>query len=543
MESLLLIIICILLLIAIILIIIFRSKGSNELPELQNKVVELQTSLTKIESNLKEDFRTNREENAAIAKDNRTELNETLKDFKKELSETLKNITEQSQNALKEINTTLADKIELLTTKLEENNKTNRETLTSNLKDFTLEQRTKFDELKKEQTDLTTKTVEQLEKISGKVEEKLKTLNDQAKGDATLMREALVNAFKGFGETFDKNIVSFNDLQKEKFADLEKRQNELIKNTELKLESIRVTVEEKLEKTLSERLGQSFETVGKQLIEVQKGLGEMQTIAADVGGLKKVLSNVKLRGGVGEVQLAMLLEQILAPNQYEANVKTKKGSSDSVEFAIKLPGKSEDENSIVYLPIDAKFPKDTYEHLINAYENAIPEEIEAATKNLEITIRKMAKDISDKYIDPPNTTDFAIMFLPFESIYAEVIRRSALVDQLRDQYKITVAGPTTLMAILNSLQMGFRTLSLQKRSSEVWNVLSAVKKEFGNFGGLLEKAQKNIQTGLGQLDQVAGTRTRAIQRQLQNVETIPTLEVSEILPETLIDTIEDIIEK
>ena len=543
MESLLLIIICLLLLIAIILIIIFRSKGSNELPELQNKVVELQTSLTKIESNLKEDFRTNREENAAIAKDNRTELNDTLKDFKKELSETLKNITEQSQNALKEINTTLADKIELLTTKLEENNKTNRETLTSNLKDFTLEQRTKFDELKKEQSDLTTKTVEQLEKISGKVEEKLKTLNDQAKGDATLMREALVNAFKGFGETFDKNIVSFNDLQKEKFADLEKRQNELIANTETKLESIRVTVEEKLEKTLSERLGQSFETVGKQLIEVQKGLGEMQTIAADVGGLKKVLSNVKLRGGVGEVQLAMLLEQILAPNQYEANVKTKKGSSDSVEFAIKLPGKSEDENSIVYLPIDAKFPKDTYEHLINAYENAIPEEIEAATKNLEVTIRKMAKDISDKYIDPPNTTDFAIMFLPFESIYAEVIRRSALVDQLRDQYKITVAGPTTLMAILNSLQMGFRTLSIQKRSSEVWNILSAVKKEFGNFGGLLEKAQKNIQTGLGQLDDVVGTRTRAIQRQLNNVETIPTIEAKNISPEIIIDALEDIIEK
>ena len=542
METTLLIIICILLLIAIILIFIFRSKSSNELPELQNKVLELQTSLSKIETNLKDDFRTNREENATIAKDNRTELNETLKDFKKELSETLKNITEQSQNALKEINTTLADKIELLTSKLEENNKTNRETLTSNLKDFTLEQRAKFDELKKEQTDLTTKTVEQLEKISEKVEDKLKVLSEQAKGDATLMREALDKSFKGFGETFDKNIISFNEIQKSKFEELEKKQNELIKNTETKLESIRVTVEEKLEKTLSERLGQSFETVGKQLIEVQKGLGEMQTIAADVGGLKKVLSNVKLRGGVGEVQLAMLLEQILAPNQYEANVKTKKGSSDSVEFAIKLPGRSEDESSIVYLPIDAKFPKDTYEHLITAYENAIPDEIDAATKNLEMTIRKMAKDIRDKYIDPPHTTDFAIMFLPFESIYAEVIRRSALVDQLRDEYKITVAGPTTLMAILNSLQMGFRTLSLQKRSSEVWKVLSAVKKEFGNFGGLLEKAQKNIQTGLGQLDQVAGTRTRAIQRQLQNVETIPTLEAAEILPETLIDTIEDIIE-
>jgi len=543
METNLLIFICILLIIAIILIIVFRSKSGNELPELQNKVLELQTSLSKIESNLKEDFRNNREENANLSKDNRTELNETLKDFKKELSETLKNITEQSQNALKEINTTLADKIELLTKKLDDNNKTNRDTLTENLKDFTLEQRTKFDELKKEQTDLTTKTVEQLEKISGKVEEKLKNLNDQAKGDATLMREALVNAFKGFGDTFDKNIVSFNELQKSKFEELEKRQNELIKNTETKLESIRVTVEEKLEKTLSERLGQSFETVGKQLIEVQKGLGEMQTIAADVGGLKKVLSNVKLRGGVGEVQLAMLLEQILAPNQYEANVKTKKGSSDSVEFAIKLPGRSEDESSIVYLPIDAKFPKDTYEHLINAYENAIPDDIEAASKKLEITIRKMAKDICDKYLDPPNTTDFAIMFLPFESIYAEVIRRSTLVDQLRDEFKITVAGPTTLMAILNSLQMGFRTLSIQKRSSEVWKVLSAVKKEFGNFGGLLEKAQKNIQTGLGQLDDVVGTRTRAIQRQLNTVETIPTLEEKNITPEIILESIEDIIEK
>ncbi|MDT8416940.1 MAG: DNA recombination protein RmuC, partial [Lutibacter sp.] len=185
----------------------------------------------------------------------------------------------------------------------------------------------------------------------------------------------------------------------------------------------------------------------------------------------------------------------------------------------------------------------TYEHLINAYENAIPDDIDAASKKLEITIRKMAKDICDKYLDPPNTTDFAIMFLPFESIYAEVIRRTTLVDQLRDEFKITVAGPTTLMAILNSLQMGFRTLSIQKRSSEVWKVLSAVKKEFGNFGGLLTKAQKNIQTGLGQLDDVVGTRTRAIQRQLNNVETIPTIEEKNISPEIILESIEDIIEK
>ena len=496
METILLIVICVLLLIAIILIIVFRSKAGNELPLLQNKVVELQTSLTKIETNLKEDFRINREENATIAKDNRTELNTTLK-----------NITEQSQNALKEINKTLDEKVGALITKIDVNNKANREELTKNITDFS------------------GANIIQLEKI-----------NNQAKEDNRLIREALVTAFKGFQETFDNNIKSFNELQREKFGLMDTKQNELVKSTETKLESIRVTVEEKLEKTLSERLGQSFETVGKQLIEVQKGLGEMQTIATDVGGLKKVLSNVKLRGGVGEVQLALLLEQILAPNQYDANVRTKKGSSEPVEFAIKLPGRSEDESAFVYLPIDAKFPKDTYEHLLAAYENAIPDDIEVATKNLENVIKKMAKDIRDKYLDPPNTTDFAIMFLPFESIYAEVIRRSSLIDQLRSEFKITVAGPTTLMAILNSLQMGFRTLALQKRSSEVWKVLGSVKKEFEVFGGLLEKAQKNIQTGLGQLDDVVGTRTRAIHRQLRNVETLPAVEAPIELPEIILST-------
>ena len=496
MEFTLLIVISLLIAIAIILIIVFRPKPNNDFTFLQNKVLELQNSLVKIESDQKEEFRFNREENAGIAKDNRIELNTTLK-----------NITEQSQNALKEINKTLEDKTDALITKIEMNNKANR------------------DELAKNITDFSGANIIQLEKI-----------NNQAKEDNRLIREALITAFKAFQETFDNNIKSFNDLQREKFGQLDVKQNELVKSTEAKLESIRVTVEEKLEKTLSERLGQSFETVGKQLIEVQKGLGEMQTLATDVGGLKKVLSNVKLRGGVGEVQLALLLEQMLAPIQYEANIRTKIGSTEPVEFAIKLPGRSEDENSFVYLPIDAKFPKDAYEHLIAAYENAIPDEIETATKNLEATIRKMAKDIRDKYIDPPNTTDFAIMFLPFESIYAEVIRRSALVDQLRDEYKITVAGPTTLMAILNSLQMGFRTLAIQKRSSEVWKVLATVKAEFDKFGGMLEKAQKNIQTGLGQLDDVVGARTRAIKRQLRNVETLPAVEASIELPEIIIST-------
>lgn len=479
-----LLLICILLLIGIGCVIIFRNNVNNHSPQFANSLAELQQRLAAIESNLKEDFRINREENATIARDNRVELNSTLR-----------NITEQSQHALREINKILDEKLTALTLQTEAGNKTNRQELSRNITEFS------------------TANIHQLER-----------LNSQAKEDHRLVREALANAFKDFQSAFDNNIRSFNDLQREKFAQMDIKQNELVKNTEAKLESIRITVEEKLEKTLSERLGQSFETVGKQLMEVQKGLGEMQTIATDVGGLKKVLSNVKLRGGVGEVQLALLLEQILAPNQYDANVKTKKGSSEPVEFAIKLPGRSEDESAFVYLPIDAKFPKDAYEHLIAANENAIPGDIEMATRNMENTIRKMAKDIRDKYLDPPHTTDFAIMFLPFESIYAEVIRRSALVDQLRDQYKITVAGPTTLMAILNSLQMGFRTLALQKRSSEVWQVLASVKGEFEKFGGFLDKAQKNIQTGLGQLDDVVGTRTRAIQRQLKNIESLPAAE-------------------
>ena len=458
------------LLVIVIVLIWFRNPHNPALAYLQAQVANLQTTVDKLESGLKEDFRINRIESADLAKANRQELNETLHGFKAEQSQTLATITTQNRQALIDINQTLDDKVKTLTTTLDNNNNLNR--------------------------------------------------------------ESLLNAFKTFQENFDAHIKTFNEVQRDKFSQMLTSQQTLIANTETKLENIRTTVEEKLEKTLSERLGQSFETVGKQLIEVQKGLGEMQTIATDVGGLKKVLSNVKLRGGVGEVQLALLLEQILAPSQYEANVKTKKGSSEPVEFAIKLPGRSDDENAFVYLPIDAKFPKDTYEHLLSAYETANPEEIEVATKNLETTIKKMAKDIRDKYLDPPNTTDFAILFLPFESIYAEVIRRTALIDQLRTEFKITVAGPTTLMAILNSLQMGFRTLALQKRSSEVWQVLATVKKEFENFGGLLEKAQKNIQTGLGQLDDVVGTRTRAINRQLKHVESLPVVNVREEMTES-----------
>lgn len=344
--------------------------------------------------------------------------------------------------------------------------------------------------------------------------------NARARDNRTESSKALADALKNFGESFDRNVKSFNDLQREKFSSMEQRQGELIKRTEEKLNHIRETVDEKLQKTLSERLDQSFNTVGKQLIEVQKGLGEMQTLAQDVGGLKKVLGNVKMRGGLGEIQLSMLLEQILAPDQYARNVKTNPQGREQVEFALKLPGK-EDSLDHIWLPIDAKFPKDIFEHLQNAYETGDVNLIEPAQKNLHNAVKKMARDICDKYVAPPFTTDFAIMFLPFEGIYAEVVRKASLIEEIQRECHVVVTGPSTLAAILHSLQMGFRTLAIQKRSSEVWQVLSAVKNEFANFGGMLTKAQNNIQTGLNQLDEVVGTRTRAIQRKLRNVENIP----------------------
>ena len=331
------------------------------------------------------------------------------------------------------------------------------------------------------------------------------------------------SAIQAFQKSFAESMELFNRLQREKFGELSLRQQELLQNTEKKLEEMRATVDEKLQKTLHERIGQSFELVSKQLENVQKGLGEMQTLAQDVGGLKRVLSNVKIRGTIGEVQLSMLLEQILAPDQYDANVKTKPGSDKLVEFAVKLPGRAEGDES-VYLPIDAKFPKDVYEQLLDAYESGDLQRVETTSRILEQTIRSMAKDIRDKYLAPPHTTDFGIMFLPFESIYGEVTRRAALLEQLQQEYHVIVTGPTTLAAILNSLQMGFRTLAIQKRSSEVWRILGGVKAEFEKFGGLLEKAQKNLQTANNQLEEVMGKRIRAIQRQLRSVEALPAKE-------------------
>ena len=344
----------------------------------------------------------------------------------------------------------------------------------------------------------------------------------------TELNQALSLSTQQMQTTLHRNLMTTNEMQREKFDAMNRQQDILVKSTEKRLDDMRIMVEEKLQKTLNERIGQSFELVRTQLENVQRGLGEMKTLAEDVGGLKKVLGNVKTRGTFGEVQLAALLEQMLSPEQYDANVKTRKNATEFVEFAIKLPGK-DNGKEVVYLPIDAKFPKDVYEQYADACEDGDTALVNSTSRQLETTVKRMAKDIHDKYIEPPFTTDFAIMFLPFENIYAEVIRRTSLVETLQKDFKIVVTGPTTLGAILNSLQMGFRTLAIQKRTSEVWSVLGAVKTEFRKFGGMLEKVQKNLQSAGDQLEEVMGKRTRAIERKLRQVEALPAEESRKML--------------
>ena len=339
------------------------------------------------------------------------------------------------------------------------------------------------------------------------------TLIKKAKDD----REELRRTLKDFETSFSKSVESFNTTQKEKFDQMKLKQEEMIKTTELRLERMRETVDEKLHKTLEERLGKSFDSVSKQLLEVQKGLGEMQSIASGVGDLKRVLTNVKTRGVLGEIQLGNILEEIMSRDQYETNVKTKKGSDAIVEFAIKLPGRNVND-SPVFLPIDAKFPQEDYARLQTAYEAGNSVAVEQSMKALLLAIKKFAKDIANKYIDPPNTTEFGIMFLPIEGLFAEVIRQPDMITFLQREYKIVITGPTTLAAMLNSLQMGFKTLAIQKRSSEVWNVLASVKKEFNTFGGVLEKAQKKINEANNEIENLVGTRTRMMQSKLKNVE-------------------------
>ena len=353
-------------------------------------------------------------------------------------------------------------------------------------------------------------------------------------------KEHIDSVFRHYGDAVSQNISNRLGSMSDKIRDFSEILGESSRQSEQKLENIRTsmtdqlqnltkenseqlekmreTVDEKLQKTLEERIGQSFKRVNDELEKVYRGLGEMQSLAAGVGDLKKVLSNVKTRGILGEMQLGSILEEILSPEQYDVNVRTKRKSAENVEFAVKLPGQDEDIPQI-WLPIDSKFPAETYQKLLDAQETGDAALIDETSKELKKRLKSEAKDIRDKYLDPPYTTNFGIMFLPFEGLYAEAVKLG-MMEELQREYRVNIAGPTTMAALLNSLQMGFRTLAIQKHSSEVWKLLADVKKEFTTFAGVLDKARKNLNSADQELEKLIGVRTRQINRKLEKVEAL-----------------------
>lgn len=370
----------------------------------------------------------------------------------------------------------------------------------------------------------------QLDNLEKSLERIDRSMRDEVAGN----RQEMASSLKGFSETSSAQLIGLTRLNEQKLDNIRKTVEDNLKSIQSdnnsKLELIRSTVDEKLHETLERRLGDSFKLVSDRLELVHKGLGEMQQLANGVGDLKKVLSNVKMRGTLGEVQLGNILDQMLTPEQYARNVVTKKDSRENVEYAIKLPGRND---QVVWLPIDAKFPLEDYHKLIEAQEKGDLAVIEDMGKALEIRIKGEAKDIRDKYIDPPSTTDFGILFLPFEGLFAEVLRRPGLYEILQRDYKVIITGPTTIAAFLNSLQMGFRTLVIEKRASEVWGLLAAVKSEFGKFGEILDKTHKQLQAASNTIEDAA-KKTRTIERKLKDVQALPAQDAG-----LLVDNVEE----
>ncbi len=384
--------------------------------------------------------------------------------------------------------------------------------------------------------ELREEAVRNRQELAERFEAVRKTLDDKLRdtlADARAGREEAANALRRFGQVQGEQLAHLGQGNEQKLEQLRQALNERLQaiqaDNSRKLEEMRQTVDEKLHATLEQRLGESFKLVSDRLEQVHRGLGEMQTLAAGVGDLKRVLTNVKTRGTWGEVQLEALLEQVLTAEQYGKNVATRPGSSERVEFAIRLPGQGgAGDDRPVWLPIDAKFPVEDYQKLLDAQDRVDPLAVDAAAKALEARIRDEAKTIREKYVEPPHTTDFAILYLPIESLYAEALRRPALAETLQRDFRVTLAGPTTLAAMLNSLQMGFRTLAIEKRSSEVWQVLGAVKTEFGKFGEALAHTKKKLQEATNSIDK-AEVRTRAVTRKLKDVEALPAPEATDLL--------------
>jgi DNA recombination protein RmuC len=447
----------------LVLILQIKKQLQPNQNELNSQAITQQ--IDKLEQHLKIEFSNNRTENNTAFKDTRAELNTQIQSFLSQILNQLKSFQENIDLNNKDNRKELGENIEKL--KLDLNN---------SLKDYRESLRLQFTDFQMQQKNQSIETSEKLKEIKLSLESNVKNMQE---------------------------------------------------GNEKKLEEMRKTVDEKLNETLEKRLGESFKQVSERLEAVHKGLGEMQHLATSVGDLKKVMSNVKSRGVLGEYQLQNIIEDLLTNEQYEKNVKTKVGSGAVVEFAIKMPNGNNLDKSL-WLPIDSKFPKEDYESLVEAYDKGDIEKIEEYRKAFIRGIRKNAQDIREKYIDPPNTTEYGIMFLPYESLFGEVLRTPGLFEQLQKEYKITITGPTTLSALLNSLQMGFRTLAIEKRSSEVWDLLGAVKTEFGKFGDVLVKTKKKLQEASNVIES-AEIRTRAIDRQLKNVQSLTFEKSNEVL--------------
>ena len=466
--------------VVLLLILLFR-KNDVDLKPIEQALQSSEKSYERTERSVKEEIARNREEAGTTSRQSREEMTSTLKGVGDSLQQQLLGLTQTNDQKLERL----------------------RETVEKRLGVIQEDSGRKLDQMRQESVTSTQKA-----------------------------REEVTTSLKEFSETLTKRLNEIGQSNQQMLDGLKSAVEEKLRaiqeDNSKQLEQMRVTVDEKLQGTLEKRLSESFKQVSERLEQVHKGLGEMQTLATGVGDLKKVLTNVKTRGTWGEVQLGAMLEQVLTRDQYDLNVDTK-GSAERVEYAVKLPGKGEDRDEVVWLPIDAKFPVEDYQRLVEAQENADPDLAEAASKQLETRIKQCASDICKKYLNPPMTTDFGILFLPTEGLFAEVIRRSGLTEYVQRECRVVIAGPTTLWSILNSLQLGFKTLAIQKRSSEVWNLLAAVKTEWTKYGDVLDAVQKKLNQASETIER-AKVRSRAVGKKLRDVQELPAGEAAVLLP-------------
>ena len=567
MTDILLIVIVVLLVATVALLLMLLKKASQaDTSVLASRLDAFEKAQERTERAVREEGAQSRDEQGKAAREQRQELTEAFKTFGDSVVQRMMDVASMQKGQLDAFSgqlTTFAkasgERLDGVRAESATGAKQLREEVVTTLKSIS-------ETMVKTMKDLAVAEKVQIEAFSGQIASLTKTSGEKLDGirtesatGAKQLREEVIAALNGITEATTKTMGELANVQKIQLEAMSSTIGKLSDTNEKKLEAVRVTVEgklqsmqidnakqldqmrqtvdEKLQGTLEKRLGESFKQVSERLEQVHKGLGEMQTLATGVGDLKKVLTNVKTRGTWGEVQLGALLEQVLNPDQFATNVATKDGG-ERVEFAIKLPGQGANNDETVWLPIDAKFPVEDYQRLIEAQEGADVEGVEMAGKQLENRVKTCARDISEKYLNPPKTTDFGILFLPIEGLFAEVIRRTGLTEVIQRECRVVIAGPTTLWSILNSLQMGFRTLAIQKRSSEVWNLLAAVKTEWTKYGDVLDAVQTKLHQASETIEK-AKVRSRAVGRKLKDVQELPVGEVTAILPQNLLEDAED----